>query len=612
MFIDVFRNNSKDYLRLVTASRVLNKNGKKVPKKTVLLNIGALDKYDDGLPDYLGRLRQSFKAGAPLITALLPYCKKEQPRKKYKFIFDEGNPNCFGEAKLYCHKFLEKILEELGLREFFNAYKGFTKIEFNLYGFVKLLIFGRILNPRSKIATVKQNDDYYQPLLSSDFNPDNVYDTLDFIAENKDKIIRRMNTNLVKKVGRRTEIIYYDVTNFYFEIDDPDGDLLDEDGSVLKKGLRKMGVSKENRKQPIVQMGLFIDNNGIPIAIEEFPGNTLDHLTMHAALKKNIDMMNFPRFIMIGDRGICAYPNLLHLLDTGNGYIVAKSLLKGTEKDRQWAYSDGGYIIESKSFKYKSRIVSRKTTDENEVARTISEKEVVYWSENYSKRQLKENKSFLEFLEKLIQSPANFRATAIQAKSLRKFFKKELLNEKTGEILDSTKLKAMIDIEKVKAFKKNMGYYLIVTSELQMCEKEAIEKYHGLSKIEDQFRVMKGDLNTRPVFVRKPERIKAHLTICLIALIMLRLIQNRIIKSGLVPACEEKRLTWTLGLSAERIQAALNKWQVDNFPDDYFRFLNLNDPDLKLILDTFNIQIPAKFYTRSELISLKTQTKIIM
>ena len=611
MFVDVFKNNSKDYLRLVTANRVLNKNGKKVPKKIVLLNIGALDKYDDGLPNYLGRLRQSFKAGAPLIPALLPYCTKEPPRKKYQFIFDEGNPNCFGETKLYSHKFLEKIIEELGLREFFNAYKSFTKIEYNVYGFAKLLIFGRLLNPRSKIATVRQNDDYYD-LLLSDFNPDNVYDTLDFIAKNKDKIIRRMNTNLVKKAGRRPQIIYYDVTNFYFEIDDPDEDILDEDGNILKKGLRKMGVSKENRKQPVVQMGLFMDDNGIPIAIEEFPGNTLDHLTMRTALKKNIDGADFVRFIMIGDRGICVYPNILHLLDTGNGYIIAKSLLKGTAKDRQWAYSDDGYIRESDSFKYKSRIVSRKTTDENDITRTISEKEVVYWSENYAKRQLKENKSFLEFLEKLIQSPANFRASAMQAKSLRKFFKKELLNEKTGEILDSTKLKAMIDLDKVKAFKKEMGYYLIVTSELEMSEKEVIEKYHGLSKIEDQFRVMKGDLNTRPVFVRKPERIKAHLTICLIALIMLRLIQNRIIKSGLVPTCEEKRLIWTMGLSADRIQSALNKWQVEKFPDDYFRFLNLNDPDLKLILDAFNIQIPAKFFQRSELKALKTQTKIIM
>jgi len=610
MFLDIFDNNSSKYIRLSESIRVKNKNGKVVPKKTVLLNVGALNKFDDGLPNYVERLRQSFKSGAPLIPALLPYCTKETLRTKYKFVFDEGNPDCIGEPKLYCHKFLERILEELGLREFFSAYKGFTKIEYDVYAFAKLLIFGRLLNPASKIATVRQNDDYYDPILT-DFNPDNVYDTLDFIAENKDKIIRRMNTNLVKKAGRRPEIIYYDVTNFYFETENADEDDLYEDGNVLVSGLRKFGVSKENRKQPLVQMGLFLDDNGIPIAIEEFAGNTLDHLTLRSALKNNIDGAEFSRFIMIGDRGICVYPNLLYLLDTGNGYIVAKSLLKGKQADRAWAYSEDGYIQDGENFKHKSRIVRRKVTDENGIVRTISEKEVVYWSKNFEQRNIKENKLFLEFLEKLTANPSNFRVTATHAKCIRKFLKKEFINEKTGEVLDSSKLIGMLDLEKIAAFKGNMGYYQIVTSELEMNDREVIDKYHGLSRIEDQFRVMKSDLNTRPMFVRNPDHIKAHLTICLIALTMLRIIQNRIVDSGLLQKTE-KTLRWTSGLSAERIQKALDKWQVDKMPDDYFRFMGLNDPDLKLILNAFEFEIPAKFYQRNELKALKTQTKIFM
>ena len=124
-------------------------------------------------------------------------------------------------------------------------------MEYDVYGFAKLLIFGRVLNPASKYATVRQNNDYYEPILDN-FNPDNVYDTLSFIADNKDKIIRRINTNLVKKAGRSPEAIYYDVTNFYFEIGSPDEDILDEDGNVLEKGKRKLGVCKEERKLPIV------------------------------------------------------------------------------------------------------------------------------------------------------------------------------------------------------------------------------------------------------------------------------------------------------------------------------------------------------------------------
>ncbi|EET60772.1 hypothetical protein BRYFOR_07234 [Marvinbryantia formatexigens DSM 14469] len=105
-------------------------------------------------------------------------------------------------------------MEELGLNTFCSSYKGFTKIRFDVYGFARLLIFGRLLSPSSKCATIRQNDDYYEPVLD-EHNPDNVYDTLDFICSNKDKIIRRINTSLVKKAGRSPEIIYYDVTNFY-------------------------------------------------------------------------------------------------------------------------------------------------------------------------------------------------------------------------------------------------------------------------------------------------------------------------------------------------------------------------------------------------------------
>lgn len=134
------------------------------------------------------------------------------------------------------------------------------------------------------------------------------------------------------------------MTNFYCEIQQPDEDILDEEGNVIDKGLRKMGVCKEERKLPIVQMGLFMDDDGLPIAIESFPGNTLDHLTLRSALEKNLDGMEFSRFILIADRGICCYPNLLHLKDAGNGYIVSKSLLKSTNQDQEWTYRDDGYI----------------------------------------------------------------------------------------------------------------------------------------------------------------------------------------------------------------------------------------------------------------------------
>ena len=610
VFIEMIKNNGKEYLRLVHAVRKPNKNGDMVSAKNALLNIGPLDRFDDGQPDYLPRLRKSFKAGAPLIPSLLPFCPSEKPMETYSFSIKEGSPDCFGHPRLFSHLLLERILEELGLNTFFSSYKGFTKLEYDVYGFAKLLIFGRLLHPSSKRATVRQNSDYYEPILKEGYNPDNVYDSLTFIACNKDKIIRRINTNLVKKAHRSPDIIYYDVTNFYFEIEDPDDGLLDEEGNILEKGQRRYGVCKEERKLPIVQMGLFMDDNGIPIAIESFPGNTPDHLTLRPALKKNIDGLDFSRFILIADRGICNYMNLLHVLDAGNGYIVSKSLLRSTKKEQKWTYSDEGYTQMGKDFKYKSRIVKREVKDEDGQKRTAEEKVVVYWSRKFQARCERENKKFLDFLKKLEESPKNFRITALQSKSLKKFFKKDCVNQKTGEIMDSNGIKTSIDFDKVAEYRKSMGYYQIVASELAMEPLEVIDKYHGLTQIEDQFRVMKGDLETRPLYVRTPEHIEAHLLICVTALTMLRIIQKRMIASNVVSVPADAY--WSSGLSGERIQTALNKWKVDKLPNGLYRFMDCDDPDLKLILDAFQIELPAKLYCRSELKSIKKEIKIFI
>ena len=609
MFIEAVQNNGKKYLRLVQSVRITNKSGYKVSQKKVILNIGPLDRFDDGQPDYVGRLKKSFKAGSPLISSLLPYCGEKNTAEIYRFSINEGSHDCFGHPKLFSHILLERILEELGLNTFFSSYKGFSKLQYDVYGFAKLLIFGRLLNPASKYATVRQNEDYYEPVLN-DFNPDNVYDTLDFIANNKDKIIRRINTNLVKKARRSPEIIYYDVTNFYFEIGSPDEDILDDEGNILEKGQRKMGVCKEERRLPIVQMGLFMDDAGIPIAIETFPGNTLDHLTLRPALKKNIDGLDFSRFIMIADRGICNYQNLLHILDAGNGYIVSKSLLKSTGKEQEWAYSDEDFISVSDDFKYKSRIVKKNVKDENGNKRIVEEKVVVYWSRKFQFRAEQENKKFLDFLQKLQEHPENFRITAVQSKSLRKFFKKECINEKTGEILDSSKIRGLVDFNKVAEYRKSLGYYQIITSELTMDAQDVVDKYHGLTQIEDQFRVMKGDLDTRPLYVRTPEHVTAHLLICMISLILLRIIQKRLKDSGAAQINPDAY--WSGGMSADRIQTALNKWKVDILPSDLYRFMDADDPDLKLILDAYGIKIPAKLYRRAELKHIKTEIKVFM
>lgn len=610
MYIEKTKNNGIDYLRLVKSQRIINSKGIKTATKSVVYNIGPLSRFDDGKPGYVDRLKESFKNGKPLIPELQRFCSDPLPKEHYDIHFEEGDPECIGHPKLFSQVLLERILEEIGMTYYFQHYKAYTRIQFDLLGFFRLLVYGRILNPASKMATVEQNHDYYTPVLDQPY-PYNIYDTLDFIYDFRESIIRKLNKSITASFHRTTNVIFYDVTNFFFDIESPDEDVEADD--TVHKGLRKMGVCKEERKLPIVQMGLFMDEQGMPISIEVFPGNTLDHLTMIDACKNTIDALDLSRFIFVADRGMCATPNLLHLLDHNNGYIISKSIRKCSKADRQWILEQDGYLSSGADFKYKSRTVKYQTSDPSDKSkkRTLVEKQVVYWSRKFYEREKAEKKSFLEFIEKLRETPENFRITALQAKSMRKYLKKEMLNTETGEVIDSLKIKGMLDEEKLNAELELMGYYLIITSETSMEDTEIIDTYHKLSKIEDQFRVMKGTFETRPIYVRKEEHISSHLLICMIALIVLRIIQQKIVDYQKLTGSGQKEVNlWEMGLSADRIQAALNKWTVDTLPGDYYRFNYLDDPDLKLILDAFGIKIPAKLYRRADLRSIKTDIKI--
>jgi transposase len=486
-------------------------------------------------------------------------------------------------------------MEDIGLNSFVSRYKAFTNYEFDLLGFVRLLVYGRILNPASKIATMNQNNYYYSEIIKNIYEY-NVYDTLDFLYNYRINLTNWINKRLINNFHRTTNVIYYDVTNFFFEIDEPD----DFDS------LRKMGVSKENRKQPIVQMGLFMDEQGIPISIESFPGNTLDHLTMQKSLKNTVDGLNLDRFIFVGDRGMYKGDNTYYLVNKNNGYIISKSLEKTAKEEKLWAFDPSGYTIVSKDFKYKSNIVKRKVKVADEY-KEITEKVIVYFSKKFYDKQMHQNKSFLEFIEKLKISPDSFKITKTQSNSLKKFLKSELVNSKTGEILNSKDLKAFVDFDKINKYKDSFGYYQIVTSELDMPDQKVIDTYHGLSQIEDQFRVMKGDLETRPIYVRTNEHIHSHLLICLLSLIILRIIQNKIKSKQTL----KNDKFWNMGLSGSRIQTALNKWTVSEITNGFYRFNDIDDKDLKLILDSFEISIEKKLYKKMELLNLKTSIKVI-
>ena len=192
-------------------------------------------------------------------------------------------------------------------------------------------------------------------------------------------------------------------------------------------------------------------------------------------------------------------------------------------------------------------------------------------------------------------------------RSLKKYFRKEFVNKETGEIVNANELLGMLDEEKLEELTAYMGYYQIVTSELDMEPEKVIGTYHELTRIEDQFREMKGTLETRPVFVRIREHIKAHLLLCMMALTILRFIQLKLVDSGAVDTREN--VGWSYGMAGERLQRALRKWRIERMPGDLFRFCDTDDKDVAALLKAFDIKIAPRLYTRGELRDIKSNIK---
>lgn len=600
MFLDIFKNNDTYYIRLSESYRYYSEEKKKqLNRKKTIKNIGPVSKFDDGKPNFIQRLKDSFKAGTPIIKELEPYVNKEVKKDIYNFQIHEGTEECIGHPKLFSNFLFDKLLDEIGLTSFICSYKTYDKITYDVLGFIRLLLYGRMLNPDSKIATVKQNNNYYKPIIDNDSYKYNVFDTLDFTYNHKRAFFNRIDKTLREHNSRTTNIIYYDVTNFFIFTDDK-GYEYDEDNEKIYHSIATYGVCKEKRKLPIVQMGLLMDEQGLPISIEVFQGNTLDHLTLQTSFSNSVDSINDKkvRYIFVSDKGIGKGDNPKYSVENGNGYIVSKSV-RGTKKaEKKWIISDKDYTYQSDTFKIKSKTYVKNYTLEDGTKLKSSEKMVSYWSKKFYDHEYEEQKSFYETLKKIAECPEKFPSNRLKNKEFKKYLKNTVLNDETGEFIELDKLKAIVDMDKVNEDLNLLGWYSIVTSETNMSDQEIIDEYHNLVDIEDQFKVMKSTLDTRPIYVRTDEHRIAHLTICTIALILLRLIQRQVKKQK------------NISLSADRIQDALNKWQVEKLADEYYRFNDIDDPDLKLILDSFGIIIPKKLYRMNDLRQLKKDIKI--
>jgi transposase len=597
MHIVCVKNHGTDYLQVQES--YTDKSGSTIKnRKHIVRNIGPLTHFDDGEPGYLARLRQSFKEGTPLIESLSDLVTEDSPQDIVMFRIDRQSESAFCNPKNIGYFLLDGLYDALGIYDVLNLHKSRTKVEYDLNGIAKLLVFGRLLWPDSKLGTFAGRDRYLFGMAQSASERE-VYRALDVLNEKAEAIQMRMDTKIKASVGRNTEVCFYDVTNYWFEIGHNDPDEEDEEGNTVRPGLRKKGVSKEKRPEPIVQMGLFIDDNGIPIAYRLFPGNNTDQMTLRPALEKSIDRMKFGRVIIVADGGLNSGPNIAHILRKDNGYIVSKSTKKSSKEVKAWMLDETGYEwSENRTFKVKSMICKRKIKDADGNSIEITEKLVCYWSKKHYDKELHENAKFIEYLEAVIDNPDKLKD---KPKKIEKFLKKHEIDTSTGEILN-TKTHLSIDMGKIQEYMDLLGYYTLMTSEIDKTDREIINKYHGLSRIEDSFRITKSDLEGRPIYVRTPEHINAHFLICFITLTMVRLIQHRVLKHQ-----DKDTLNadgWEAGVTADRIKEALCSFQADTLPGGYYRLTKPND-DLKPILDSLGIDANLRLPTATGLRRLK-------
>ena len=598
MHIDLKNNNGIPYLSVGESYSVVE-NGIRKRRNRVVRNLGPLARFDDGKPDFLARLRKSFKEGSPIIGGLKELIGPETSEDKVVFtLYRSNDTDAFIDPKNVGYFLLDSLYDALGIYEVLNVQKSRSKIEYDINGLTKLLLFGRVLNPASKCASWNGKGGYIFPVTSSD-NLIDVYRTLDVLDKKSESIQMRMNLKIANRIGRDTDICFYDVTNYWFEIDDNDEDVVDQEGVIIETGLRKSGPSKAKNRKPIVQMGLFMDNNGIPITYRLFPGNHIDQTTLRPAMKKSLGKMSFGRVIVVADGGLNSGKNLSHIVLSGNGYIVSKSA-KGSDKNtKNWILDQDGYLANKNgTFKSKSKIRERMLEDENGNKIKITEKIVSYWSQAQYLHALHENKKFIDYLNAVIEFPDKLKD---KQSKLQKYLKKEQADKQTGEIIDTVSLLSL-DMEKIHMDMSLMGYYTLMTSEVDMPDGEVIDKYHGLSRIEDAFRTIKTDLEGRPVFVKTSEHINAHFLICFIALTMIRIIQYRIL---IHQGKETKNVrNWELGLSADRIKKALNTFMADALSGGKFRLTKPAD-DFKLITDAFGVDAELRIPSHHDIRQLK-------
>lgn len=444
------------------------------------------------------------------------------------------------------YAYLKSIFRDLNITDVLKSKQYSSKIEYSLSKACELLTYSRILNPGSIKYTYEHKNQFFEPF---DVSLDDLYRSLKPMLECKENIFKSIWDNTKDNYNRDASTSFYDCTSYYYEIEYDDPDVVNEQGEVIKKGLRKRGPEKNHRPDPIVEMGLLLDKCGFPISYNIFPGNTREIETLLPEIKKIKNRHNIDKVIVVADRGLNCSDNMVKMagldLDKKNrdGYVYGQSIRGADQEFKDWVLKDD-YIIDKIInedgdeiiFKHKSRMYPKKMNitrkdkgltksgNKRKQSITVDQKQMVYYSQKYADKQKKDRQMVIEKAKDLIKHPGSYtKATSYGAAG---YVNNIQFDEKTGVIADGSELS--LNQKKIDEESKYDGYYSIVTSEENLSDLEIRNIYKRLSKIEETFKITKSEFNARPINVRLEDHIDAHFLVCFISLVIIRILQNEI------------------------------------------------------------------------------------
>lgn len=573
MYLNIMNNKKTGKVKLSIRRGYRDNNGK--VKHTTIQNLGDLEDLKKQYSDPIAHFKQLVKKmNDEEKQNNLPVSLNID--KKEKIIKDIQCTKNFGYSTF------SKIYHELELDKFFLNRFSSLKISPNkLNNIFKLLVFGRLVCPDSKKGTYENKDLFFE---NSNFSLKDIYRFLSYLEPKKDELVKHIYDNSKEPYHRDTSCLYYDVTNYYFEIDEPDE-------------LRKKGVSKEHKPDPIVQMGLFQDQKGIPLDYKLFEGNTNDSVTMRPILSELQDNYDIDKVIVVADKGLNTGNNIAYNVAMGNGYVMSQRVRGANPELKEFVLNEKGYVHKGEDYKIKSRIYPREIIitkkDGSKKKLRIDEKQVIFWSRDYAKRAKAERQPAIDLAKELIGNVSKFNKK--NSHSASKYVKNLVFDKKTGEIIENPKSKLSLDLEKIEEEERLDGYYAIVSSELDKTDEKIIDIYRELWKIEETFKITKSELETRPVYVSRKEHIEAHFLICFIALVLIRLLQQRL---------DNK-------YSTGQILESIQKCNCSHIQENYWLF-DYTDNILEDIGNIFHIDFSQKFRQLNDIKKILAGTKNIL